>query len=637
MKKILLLIMLTILISLFKVSSVQAQAPCPTLPTNTGTIIFSATTTAGTYRVWNRMKSADTNNNSFYLKIDNNCPVLVGDSSLISNTTWTWVDYQEGNTSSKIDINLTAGIHVITLIGNEPGVIIDKVLMTKNLSCLPVDFGTNCPSELPTSTPTPTPQNLNTVTVSSIVALKTALSDNSLDEIVIANGIYHVSGASNQYADSLWIDQTYASRTRPILVRAQTTGGVTFDGGGSTYWIGLAFLGGVHDQTWQGFKFANGKPIQTGVITFGWGGSWSTVASHHITLRDITIMGSVTSDNPPGTSGDHGIYFSQSIGGNHDILIDGLAVDGSGGLDSALHFYHSVPGEPNAWNVTVRRMNVIKTDQAIILWDATLRNVLIEDSTISNPIDLAIRYETTGASGIVLKNIVSDKGFYSSQGNNPVGVSFINNSFNCPSCLNTQTPTPTVFLTATPFPTYTPTPTTKPTLTPTPTLTPSPTPKPTATPTPTPPTPTNPPLSGGDGFLGMYYSNRNLSGTPIYRIDPNINFDWRKNSPINGLDPNNFSVRWSGYILPKTSETYTIYARSDDGVRVWINNQLIIDAWNDHSATEFSGNIFLNSGVKYLIKVEYYEKNAYATAKLSWSSPTVSKIIIPQNQLYTYK
>ncbi len=157
MKKNLLLILLIILISLFKASSVQAQTSCPTVPTNTGTVTFSTTTTAGTYRVWSRMKAADSINNSFYLKIDNNCAILVGNSSQISSSTWTWVDYQNGNTSTKINATLTAGAHVITLIGNEPGVSVDKVLLTKNLSCVPIGFGTNCPAELPTSSPAPSP------------------------------------------------------------------------------------------------------------------------------------------------------------------------------------------------------------------------------------------------------------------------------------------------------------------------------------------------------------------------------------------------------------------------------------------------------------------------------------------------
>jgi hypothetical protein len=149
---------------------------------------------------------------------------------------------------------------------------------------------------------------------------------------------------------------------------------VTFDGGGSTTFGGITFAEGAHDQTWQGFVFANGTPSQTGVIVFG--GYQGLAAPHHITLRDITLPRSLTSSS--AGSHDHGVYFSWASGGPHDLLIDGLTVDGAGGLDSALHFYHSDSANRNAWNVTVRRLQVTGTPQAVILWDGSLRNIVID-------------------------------------------------------------------------------------------------------------------------------------------------------------------------------------------------------------------------------------------------------------------
>lgn len=264
----------------------------------------------------------------------------------------------------------------------------------------------------------------NTRVVSSIPALLTQLADNSVSEIVVSDGTYHVSGASYQQADSLWIGSQFAGRTNPVIVRAATTGNVTFDGGGAADWIGLYFGGGAHHQTWQGFRFANGKPTQTGVIYLGGG-----AAPHHITLHDISIANTVTSVSTG--LGDHGIYISQSIGGVHDVLVDGYTVDGSGGLDSAIHFYHSGVGEPNAWNVTVRNMAVTGTDQAVVLWDSTLSNIVIEDSTITNATSIAVRYEDGGT--VTLRRVTStgsgSAGFYSSLGSNPPGVTFDNCNF----------------------------------------------------------------------------------------------------------------------------------------------------------------------------------------------------------------
>ncbi|MBI4039325.1 hypothetical protein HY388_00675, partial [Candidatus Daviesbacteria bacterium] len=163
MRKLAFIILVIFALSALKSGSVRAQS-CTTIPpTNTGTVTLSTTTTSGTYRVWARVKAADTSNNSFYLKVDSNCAVLMGDNNQISSTSWTWIDYKDGLTSSKIDVTLTSGNHVVTVIGNEPGVGVDKILLTKNLSCVPTGTGDNCPAE-PTSTPTPTIAPTNTPT-----------------------------------------------------------------------------------------------------------------------------------------------------------------------------------------------------------------------------------------------------------------------------------------------------------------------------------------------------------------------------------------------------------------------------------------------------------------------------------------
>ncbi len=178
------------------------------------------------------------------------------------------------------------------------------------------------PTPAPLVAPTPTG---SLVRVSSIPALLTALADNAVTDIVVANGTYHVSPASGQASDSLWIGSRFAGRTRAVTVRAETSGGVTFDGGGTTGFGGLTFVEGAHDQTWDGFNFANGQATNTGVIVFG--GYAGLAAPHHITLRNIQILGSCTGHNDQN---DHAVYFSYAVGGPHDILIDGLTVDGTG-------------------------------------------------------------------------------------------------------------------------------------------------------------------------------------------------------------------------------------------------------------------------------------------------------------------
>ena len=104
---------------------------------------------------------------------------------------------------------------------------------------------------------TPVTPALASVTVSSVASLLSELADDSLDEIVVANGTYHVSAAASQRADSLWIGAKFASRTRPILIRPATPGGVAFDGDAGSYFGGISFEEGAHHQTWDGFNFTN--------------------------------------------------------------------------------------------------------------------------------------------------------------------------------------------------------------------------------------------------------------------------------------------------------------------------------------------------------------------------------------------
>jgi serine/threonine-protein kinase len=185
---------------------------------------------------------------------------------------------------------------------------------------------------------------------------------------------------------------------------------------------------------------------------------------------------------------------------------------------------------------------------------------------------------------------------------------------------------PTVTATATLQPTETPQPT--------PTLQPTPTPRPTATATPR-PTATATPIPVGTGLAGSYFSNKSLTGTPaMTRTDTTINFtNWGSAPPIPGV-ASNYSVRWTGYVVPLFSETYTFTTISDDGVRLLINNQLVVNNWTDHSATSNSGSITLLAGQRYAITLEFYQGGGAAVIELYWQSERQVQQIVPQIQLF---
>jgi PKD repeat protein len=143
-----------------------------------------------------------------------------------------------------------------------------------------------------------------------------------------------------------------------------------------------------------------------------------------------------------------------------------------------------------------------------------------------------------------------------------------------------------------------------------------------------------PPPGNGKGLFAEYFDNSDLSAPVLSRIDETVNFDWGTNSPDAGIGVDTFSARWSGFVLPQFTETYTFYVRTDDGVRLWVNDQLLSDYWVNQGPTEHSSTVALTAGVKTSIRMEYFENAGGAVAQLSWSSPTTAKAIIPKAQLF---
>jgi PA14 domain/Bacterial Ig domain len=143
------------------------------------------------------------------------------------------------------------------------------------------------------------------------------------------------------------------------------------------------------------------------------------------------------------------------------------------------------------------------------------------------------------------------------------------------------------------------------------------------------------PVNGtGTGLKGEYFKKEEFKELKLTRIDPFIDFDWGKDKPIEGLDKDHFSVRWTGFIQPRFSGTQTFYVTTTDTVRLWVNGQLIINR-SGTELTESRGAITLNAGQKYTINLEFAEKDKTASVKLEWSSPNQVREVIPRSQLYS--
>lgn len=126
-------------------------------------------------------------------------------------------------------------------------------------------------------------------------------------------------------------------------------------------------------------------------------------------------------------------------------------------------------------------------------------------------------------------------------------------------------------------------------------------------------------VGGGGKWRGEYFNNRHVAGSPnVVREDAQIDFQWGNGAPAAGINADNFSVRWSRS-LNLSAGRYRFTAVADDGVQVWVNGQLIINAWRDQMPTTISGEIDLPSG-NIPVVVTYYDATGGSQIKLSWTA-----------------
>jgi chitodextrinase len=216
----------------FSFSPPVAAAACATPGTNYGTATMKLTVaTAGTYRLWTHMSVPDATNNSYLLDIDGASCFTVGDVKLPTNT-WTWVDYQGGNATSKVTASLTAGTHTLKLIGREPNVKIDRILASSDQNCLPSGFGDNCMTLADTTKPITTitmPDDLSTITGDATVkASATDASGISKVEFYIQD-VLKATDTTSPY-EYQWAASTLPNGTYNITVKSyDAAGNSSFD------------------------------------------------------------------------------------------------------------------------------------------------------------------------------------------------------------------------------------------------------------------------------------------------------------------------------------------------------------------------------------------------------------------------
>ncbi|HUR47437.1 MAG TPA: PA14 domain-containing protein, partial [Candidatus Saccharimonadales bacterium] len=131
------------------------------------------------------------------------------------------------------------------------------------------------------------------------------------------------------------------------------------------------------------------------------------------------------------------------------------------------------------------------------------------------------------------------------------------------------------------------------------------------------------------GLLGIYFSKPNLTGDFKVRVDASIDFDWEENPPIPGLEPNQYSVRWEGDLIPETSESYTFEFETEEKICLWLDGHLLLQSGTDKSRELVSLPVILKAGEKYHVRIEILEMGSEPTARLFWSSSSLSRSVIP--------
>lgn len=151
----------------------------------------------------------------------------------------------------------------------------------------------------------------------------------------------------------------------------------------------------------------------------------------------------------------------------------------------------------------------------------------------------------------------------------------------------------------------------------------------------------------GTGLLGEYYNSTNFTAKVTNAAVPRVENIAQQNVGT-GTDPDgagalgtgNISMVWTGFVRPDFSENYTFAFAVDDGVRVYVNNQLLVDSWFGQGVTiptPYVSQIPLVAGVKYPVRVEYYQGGGGSAWQLFWASASQTngvQSIVPTSNLF---
>lgn len=148
----------------------------------------------------------------------------------------------------------------------------------------------------------------------------------------------------------------------------------------------------------------------------------------------------------------------------------------------------------------------------------------------------------------------------------------------------------------------------------------------------------------GEGLRGEYYRDTSLDEIGLVRSDGPLDFEFQRHvppyeggKPIKHLDDgwyHDFAIRWTGLLVPRYSERYTLSLEIDDGAALWLGEKMLIHSWKWQASKEYAADVELIAGRPYPVRILYYNGPYGGAIKFSWSSKSQRKELVPRECLF---
>jgi outer membrane protein OmpA-like peptidoglycan-associated protein len=132
-------------------------------------------------------------------------------------------------------------------------------------------------------------------------------------------------------------------------------------------------------------------------------------------------------------------------------------------------------------------------------------------------------------------------------------------------------------------------------------------------------------LPRGHGLLGAYYQGPNFEHYIATRRDATLAFDWHGHSPLAGVPAEQFSGRWTGWLVPPATGRYVLHLSVDDGSRLWLDEHLLLDDWASQGLHYYQLALELRADVAYALRLEYCQHQGPTQLRLAWEPPAAAQ------------